>query len=84
MANTIKDAKNAALGAVMDIQLATQQFALEWNAPDLRRAQAVVETQMLNKWDASAPQIEAIKEQKPEAHKRAAQQIKVIRDRTGG
>jgi len=84
MANTIRDAKTAALGAMMDIQLAIQDFAAEWNAPDLRRAQAVVDKGILAQWDAHQPEIVAMQAQNLGIHAKATAQIKVIRDRING
>ena len=84
MANTIRDAKTAALGAMMDIQLVIQDFAKEWTAPDIRRAQAVAEKSILTQWDAHAPEIEAMQAENPDAHAKATEQIKTIRDRLNG
>jgi hypothetical protein len=84
MANNIRDAKSAALGGMMDIQLAMQQFQQEWNAPDFRRAKAYVEKQILNKWDARRPELAAIQAENPEAYQKANARIEEIRKRVGG
>lgn len=81
MANTIRDAKSAALGATLDIQLAIQEFQREWNAPDIRRAQAVVEKSILTQWDAHAPEIAQMQAENPDAHAKATAQINAIRNR---
>ena len=87
MANTIRDAKSAALGAMMDIAKATKEFALEWTMPDIMRAQAAVAQNVLNQWEAYQPEINAAAKQDPQAHAKAVRQINDIRKRfpnTGG
>jgi hypothetical protein len=81
MANTIRDVKSSMLGAMMEFQLVTQEFQQEFNAPDVRRAQAAVEKGILNQWDAHQPEIAAMQAENPDAHTKATQQIEAIRNR---
>jgi len=82
MANTVRDAKSAALGAMMDIQLAIQEFQREWFAPDYRRAQALVDQNVLTQWDAYQPEIAAMQAENPGMYQKATDQIKTLRDRS--
>jgi len=80
----IKDAKNAMLGAVMDVQQVFKEFQSEWVAPEIRRTQAVMEKALLDQWDANLPAIEAMEAQNPEVFNKAKAQIAEIRKRSKG
>lgn len=65
----------------MDVQLVLQEFESEWTAPDLNRVQALIDKRLIDNWDAHQVEIEQLKEQQPDVHKRASEHIKAIRDR---
>jgi hypothetical protein len=84
MTATITDAKVAALGASVELKQAMAEFQREFFAPDILRAQGLTAQQVLNQWDARAPELEQVAQQNPEVYGRASKTIKAIRDLVGG
>jgi hypothetical protein len=78
-----RDAKSAALGAVLDLKQVIQEFTAEWNAPEIRRAAAEVEQRILDQWDANQPAIQAAAQSNPDAFKQALAQVNAIRKKRG-
>ena len=84
MTSTIRDAKSAGLGAIMDLQQVLQEFQREWYAPDIRRARAAIDQGILTQWDAHQTELQQLQAANPAAYQAAARQIDALRKKAKG